>query len=40
MLLALIARLVLASAAGELNNAIAARLKLTKQTVGKLRISA
>ena len=30
-------RLVLASAAGEANNAIAARLKLTNQTVGKWR---
>jgi putative transposase len=31
------ARIVLASADGELNNAIAARLKMTKQTVGKWR---
>lgn len=31
------ARLVLASADGEPNNAIAARLKMTKQTVGKWR---
>ena len=31
------ARLVLASAGGEPNNAIAARLKMTKQTVGKWR---
>jgi len=31
------ARLVLASAAGEPNNAIGARLKMTKQTVGKWR---
>ena len=31
------ARLVLASAEGEANNAIAARLRLTKQTVGKWR---
>ncbi|MDP9993810.1 transposase [Variovorax boronicumulans] len=31
------AGLVLASAAGEPNNAIAARLKMTKQTVGKWR---